>query len=472
MLMRHRQRLALGLMLLPLLTACNQQVSTHLDQVLERGELRIITRYAATTYYDGPDGPRGMEYELARGFADALGVRLAVVTAPNANGVLAGLKQGEADLAAAGLGITDSLLTDFRFTPPYQTVTQQVVYRSGNRRPASAAELRGNLEVVSDSSHIDRLHRLKREHPELSWIENAQVDSEELLGLVWEKAVDYTVADSNEVILNRRFYPELRVAFDLPESKSLAWAFRREQDDSLYEAAVRYFQEIQANGILDQLLERHYGHLEQFDLVGARVFQAHVRERLPAYLPLFQDVAAANGLDWRLLAAMGYQESHWNPNAVSPTGVRGLMMLTNDTARALGVSKRTDPVQSIEGAGRYLRALLDRVPERIPYPDRLWFAVAAYNVGYGHLEDARVITEMRGGNPDRWMDVKTSLPLLTKRDWYKRTKYGYARGHEPVKYVENIRSYYDILVWSTDPTRLTSRDARSELRNALALSSL
>lgn len=468
MLKRYRQRLALGLMLLPLLSACNE-AGTQLERVLERGELRIITRYAATTYYDGPEGPRGMEYELARGFADSLGVRLAVVTAPNASGVLAGLKQGEADLAAAGLGITGSLETEFRFTPAYQTVTQQLVYRAGNRRPESITELEGNLEVVSDSSHVDRLRLLQRDHPGLSWAENNRVDSEELLGLVWEKVVDYTVADSNEVTLNRRFYPELRVAFDLPEPKSLAWAFRREQDDSLYQAAVRYFQEIQADGTLEQLLERHYGHLEQFDLVGARIFQAHVRERLPAYLPLFQEVAAANGLDWRLLAAMGYQESHWNPDAVSPTGVRGLMMLTNVTARDLGVSKRTDPVQSIEGAGRYLRALLDRVPERIPYPDRLWFAVAAYNVGYGHLEDARVITQKRGGNPDRWMDVKANLPLLTKQGWYKRTKYGYARGYEPVKYVENIRSYYDILVWSTDQTRLASRDGRTDWRAALAL---
>lgn len=464
---RTRQRLALGLMLLPLLSACNQ-ASTQLDRVLERGELRIITRYAATTYFDAPDGPRGMEYELARGFADALGVRLAVVTEPNVSGVLSGLRQGKADLAAAGLSITDSLQFDFRFTPPYQSVTQQLVYRAGNRRPEAITRLEGQLEVVSDSGHVDRLHLLKREYPELSWVENRRVDSEELLTLVWEKMVDYTIADSNEVTLNRRFYPELRVAFDLPESSSLAWAFRREQDDSLYQAAVRYFEGIRADGTLEQLLERHYGHLEQFDFVGARIFQAHVRERLPAYLPLFQEVAAAHGLDWRLLAAMGYQESHWNPDAVSPTGVRGLMMLTNLTARDLGVAKRTDPVQSIEGAGRYLRGLLDRVPERIAYPDRLWFAVAAYNVGFGHLEDARVITQTRGGNPDRWMDVKANLPLLTKQSWYKRTKYGYARGNEPVRYVENIRSYYDILVWGTDPSRLAARDGRSEWRAALA----
>jgi membrane-bound lytic murein transglycosylase F len=456
-------------MLLPLLSACGDQAGTQLDRVLERGELRIITRNAATTYYEGPEGPRGMEYELARGFADSLGVRLAVVTAPNVGGVLNGLQRRKADLAAAGLSISEAREANLRFTPPYQTVTQQVVYRAGNRRPGSIAELEGHLEVVSDSHHVDWLHTLKKDHPNLSWAENGRVDSEELLTLVWEKVVDYTIADSNEVVLNRRFYPELRVAFELPESKSLAWAFRREQDDSLFKAAVAYFEQIRADGTLDQLLERHYGHLEQFDFVGARIFQAHVRERLPDYLPLFQRVAAAHGLDWRLLAAMGYQESHWNPNAVSPTGVRGLMMLTRVTARDLGVSQRTDPVQSIEGAGRYLRTLIDRVPERIPYPDRLWFAVAAYNVGYGHLEDARIITEKRGGNPDRWMDVKNSLPLLSKQAWYRKTRYGYARGHEPVKYVENIRSYYEVLAWTTDQTRTASRDAGDDWRSAVGL---
>ncbi|MCK9531656.1 MAG: membrane-bound lytic murein transglycosylase MltF [Gammaproteobacteria bacterium] len=466
--MRNRFRLALGLMLLPLLSACNQ-AGTQLERVLERGELRIITRNAATTYYEGPEGPRGMEYELARGFADALGVRLSVVTATNATGVLHGLQRGKADLAAAGLSITDARQANLRFTPPYQTVTQQVVYRAGAPRPKNASELTGRLEVVSDSSHVDRLRLLQAQHPELSWAENGNVDSEELLTLVWEKVLDYTIADSNEVVLTRRFYPELKVAFELAEPKSLAWAFRRDHDDSLYQAAVAYFEEIRADGTLDQLLERHYGHLEEFDFVGARLFQAHVQQRLPAYLPLFQKVAASNALDWRLLAAMGYQESHWNPHAVSPTGVRGLMQLTRVTARDLGIAERTDPVQSIEGAGRYLRGLIDRVPERIPYPDRLWFAVAAYNVGYGHLEDARILTEMRGGNPDRWMDVKNSLPLLSKQAWYKKTRYGYARGHEPVKYVENIRSYYEVLAWTTGQIRTASNDADASWRSSVAL---
>ena len=175
-------------------------------------------------------------------------------------------------------------------------------------------------------------------------------------------------------------------------------------------------------------------------------FMKQVRNRLPALLPVFQEVGQVHNVDWRLLAAMGYQESHWDPNATSGTGVRGIMMLTRRTAGQLGISDRLDPEQSIEGGTRYFKRMRKRIPARIPEPDRSWMALAAYNMGYGHLEDARVLTQKQGGNPDRWIDVKQNLPLLARKKWYKNTKYGYARGGEPVIYVENIRLYYDYLV--------------------------
>jgi membrane-bound lytic murein transglycosylase F len=451
--MRYRLRVAIGLMLVPFLNACSK-ADTQLQQVLERGELQVITRNAATAYFEGPEGPRGIEYDLAKGFADSLGVKLKVVPSTNVSDVLHRLGKNEGDLAAAGLTVTAAREKMFRFTPPYQTVNQKVVYRSGNRRPANVADLAGRrLEVVSDSSHAERLRNLQQDYPYLAWAENSSVDSEELLTLVWERVVDFTVADSNELILNQRYYPELKVAFDLTDPEPLAWAFRRDKDDSLYLAAVDYFQRIEEDGTLAQLMERNYGHVEDFDFVGSRIFQRYMATRLPTYLPHFQRAAETTGLDWRLLAAMGFQESHWDPNAISPTGVKGIMMLTLVTASDLGIAERTDPVQSINGGARYLKELIALVGKRIGGPDQLWFAVAAYNVGLGHLEDARVITQIRGGNPDLWKDVKQNLPLLTKQAWFSRTKYGYARGYEPVKYVENIRSYYDILVWSTDQTR-------------------
>ena len=155
-------------------------------------------------------------------------------------------------------------------------------------------------------------------------------------------------------------------------------------------------------------------------------------------------------MDWRLLAAVGYQESHWDPDAVSPTGVKGLMMLTQDAAKDIGIKDREDPQQSILGGAKYLASMHKRIPDRIPEPDRTWLALAAYNVGLGHLEDARMLTLKNKGDADKWVDVKKNLPLLTKEKWFKQTRYGYARGREPVRYVENVRTYYDILVWITD----------------------
>ncbi|MCW9016578.1 MAG: transglycosylase SLT domain-containing protein, partial [Kangiellaceae bacterium] len=126
---------------------------------------------------------------------------------------------------------------------------------------------------------------------------------------------------------------------------------------------------------------------------------------------------------------------------------RGMMMLTLRTAKQLGISNRLDPKQSIEGGAKYFRKVKKRVPDRIVEPDRTWFALAGYNVGWGHVEDARIITQQQGADPDKWSDVKERLPLLQKKKWYKKTKHGYARGAEPVRYVTNIRRYYDVLVW-------------------------
>jgi membrane-bound lytic murein transglycosylase F len=303
---------------------------------------------------------------------------------------------------------------------------------------------------VAGSSHAEHLADLQSEYPDLVWQEVQDVDSEELLVLVWQQLIDYTVADSTELTISRRFYPELRPAFAVSEAEPLAWAFARNGDDSLYNKAVEFFASITEDGSLDQLIERYYGHIADFDYVGTRRYQAHIQQRLPAYRELFQEVAEEYGLDWRLLAAVGYQESHWNPDAVSPTGVRGLMMLTRAAAKDLDIEDRLDPEQSIRGGARYLHNMLQRIPERIPEPDRTWLALAAYNVGLGHLEDARILTQKNKGDWDKWIDVKENLPLLSKKKWYQQTRYGYARGREPVRYVENVRSYYDILVWYTE----------------------
>jgi membrane-bound lytic murein transglycosylase F len=201
--------------------------------------------------------------------------------------------------------------------------------------------------------------------------------------------------------------------------------------------------------MLAQVHDRYYGHTEQFDYVGTRAFVRHFDSRLPRYRQAFENAGNTHDIDWRLLAAIGYQESHWRSHAVSPTGVRGIMMLTQATADYLDIEDRLDPESSIFGGAEFYARQMERIPDTVDEPDRTWMALAAYNVGFNHLLDARQIVEWEGGDPDAWVDVSKTLPLLARERWYSRVKYGYARGWEPVLYVNNIRNYYNILRWIT-----------------------
>ncbi len=441
-------RLLIFVSLAALLNTCSMTPSL-LDRVLERGELRVVTRNSPTTYSDGPDGPHGPEFDLVAGFADALGVTLVIETADAVSEVLPLLRSGKADLAAAGLSMTDARRANVDFGHPYNFVDMHLVYKLGTGRPRSAEQLVGSrIEVVAGSSHATMLQELKQEVPELEWVENPNVEVVDLLEKVARGEIDYTVADSTNYNIQRHFHPELRVALELAVDAPIAWAFRKESD-SLLARADQYLIEAQRQGLLAQVHDRYYGHTEKFDYVGTRAFIRHFKTRLPDYRRLFEEAGELYGIDWRLLAAIGYQESHWQPQAVSPTGVRGIMMLTRATADFLDIENRVDPQSSIFGGAEFYARQIARVPDGVKEPDRTWMALAAYNVGYNHLLDARRIVEWQGGDPNAWLDVSETLPLLARKRWYSRLDYGYARGWEPVLYVNNIRNYYNIIRWLT-----------------------
>ena len=442
-------RLVLYIALAALLGTCSSQPSI-LDQILEVGQLRVVTRDSPTAFVDGPDGPSGPEYDLVQAFADDLGVALVIETVQSVSEVLPHLTEGKAHMAAAGLSITESRRDYVNFGHPYEMVDMHLIYKLGTGKPRSIDDVIGRpIEVVAGTSHADMLVSLQEMHPELAWSENADVEVATLLANVAAGEIDFTIADSTEFNIQRHFYPDLRVALDLEIDDPLAWAFPKGGGDTLLSRADDFLIDYDRSGSLAQVKDRYYGHTDKFDYVGTRNFIRHYESRLPRYRDMFEEAAAEWGLDWRLLAAIAYQESHWRSGAVSPTGVRGIMMLTEDTASYLGIEDRVDPKNSIFGGAQYYARQTERVADTVDEPDRTWMALAAYNVGFNHIKDARQIVEWQGGNPDTWVDISEALPKLSQREWYSRVPFGYARGWEPVLYVDNIRAYYNILQWLT-----------------------
>jgi membrane-bound lytic murein transglycosylase F len=417
----------------------------QLEAIKSRGELRVSTLNSPLTYFTTPQGPSGLDYELAKSFANYLGVKLVVIPHQNINDLFDDLDDDNADILAAGLIYNRDRLSRASTGPAYYSVSQQLVYRLGTTRPKTFADIKGKLAVASGSAHVSTLKQLKQsKYPELSWEASSDMTSKELLEQVADGKLDYTIGDSVTIALLQRIHPQLAVAFDITDEEPVTWYLKRSNDDSLYAALLDFYSQRVEDGTLARLEEKYLGHVGSFDYVDTKTFLSAIDSVLPTFRSLFEKYASE--IDWKLLAAIAYQESHWNPQATSPTGVRGLMMLTRATADGLGVTDRLDPEQSIQGGALYLQRLMAKVPDTVPEDERIWFALAAYNMGWGHMLDARKLTKSQQGNPDSWVDVKQRLPMLSQKRYYPSLTYGYARGREAYNYVENIRRYQVSLV--------------------------
>lgn len=399
---------------------------------------------APAIYYQGKDGAEGFEYELVKEFSEFIGKDFVIVACNHQSELYTHLKKGTADFAASlivpQLSEQSSLLSS-----PYLETNPVVVYRNESRRPRSLDNINGTNTKLSESA----LYALNEEVIATAF-KDSNPSTDESIGIMAEiqdNNLKHGIINSIDLKTHQAFYPRVKRAFDIAEQRSIRWLFPLDSPPELLGHANRYLAKWKENGRLDHLKDKYFGHLAQFDYVGARNFIRDIKNKLPKYIGEFKKAGVDTGTDWALLAAISYQESHWNPKAVSPTGVRGMMMLTQVTAKEMKVKNRLDPKQSIAGGARYFQKIKKRIPERIDDPDRTWFALAAYNVGYGHLEDARVLTDRADRNPDNWLEVKEFLPLLEKKTYYRTVKHGFARGREPVKYVDNIRRYVEVLRW-------------------------
>jgi len=412
-------------------------------RIRHTGTVTALTRNNGHCYYIYRGNPMGFEYDLAKAFSRYLRADLKVVT-PSWEKLAKAFSFGKGDFIAASFTITESRKKLMDFSGAYLTVQQQVIIHARNNHIRKIEDLNGKtIHVRRGTSYEERLNELKKGGLRIEIKLYEDTPTEELIRMVAEREIEITIADSHIALLNRRYYPDMKIAFPISEPQSLAWAVRK-GDKKLLKEINAFFKQIKQDGTFKKIYERYYANTEFFDYLDLKKYHLRLKTRLPRYKMNIQQAAEKNGFDWRLIAAVIYQESHFNPRARSFTGVLGLMQLTQNTAREVGVRNRRDPKQSIEGGVRYLKKLYQRY-DKAKNPDRLLITLASYNVGHGHIQDAQEIAVQRNLDPNSWPVLEQILPLLRYPKYYKKTKYGYCRGTEPVRFVNKILIYYDIL---------------------------
>jgi membrane-bound lytic murein transglycosylase F len=415
-----------------------------LHKIIKAGRITVITRNTPHCYYLYQDEPMGFEYELAREFADYLGVALKVNITESWEEMIPALYDGAGALIAAGMAITPRRQQQVSFSDGYMDIQQHLIAHRNQAKIKSLAELSGKtVHVRQATAYQERLEELQQQGVALTIELHDDLPTEELIQQVAEGEIELTVADSNIALLNRRHYPAAIMAYPISDQQHLGWAVHPKAR-RLESKINSFFKAIKESGRFDEIYNKYYGGITSFDYVDLKLFHRNIKNRLSRYSPFIKAAAKKYGFDWRLIAAQIYQESHLNPRAKSSAGARGLMQLLPSTAGSLKVTDIYNPVENINGGVKYLKKLYERFNEADD-TNRLMIALAAYNVGQGHVEDARNLAVKKNLDPNSWEALAQTLPLLRYRKYYKNAKYGYCRGTEPVRYITQIMIYYDIL---------------------------
>jgi membrane-bound lytic murein transglycosylase F len=425
-------------------------------------ELVVVTRAGPTTYSrDETLGASGFDHDLVQLFARELGIGIRFVLATSDAEIHQRLTRHEAHIAAAWL--TPHEDPGIRSSSPYFHSSNVLVTHEASLPISETAQLAGrSVHAVAGTSQASALRDIQKEVPRLHVIDETQRDELDLMEGIATRRLEAVVVDHALFNIAVNYYPELQGSLAIGPARPISWLFAPDSDPELILKAEFFLAEIQKSGGMARLKDRYFGHMERLNQAASVRFIERVRSILPQYRPMFQAAQASTGIDWRLLAALAYQESQWDPLATSPTNVRGMMMLTEYTADHLNVSNRLDANQSIRAGARYLSDLRDMLPASTSEPDRLWLALAAYNLGMGHLNGARGIAQKLKANPDSWYEMKRVLPLLAREEYYSRLKSGKARGGEAVIMVENIRIYTDILNRYEAPHRPLEKTAKAK----------
>ncbi|MEA2098517.1 MAG: membrane-bound lytic murein transglycosylase MltF [Campylobacterota bacterium] len=434
---------------------------TLLEKIKKSKKLNVVLLNSPSTYYIGAYGAQGFEYDLLHSYSKHLGVDLNITTVNTVKEALEFTKNMNIHITSASLTKTLEREKSFNFGPSYFEVQEQVIcYRGMSRSKKFPRDIEGlaglRISVGENTSYSETIKSLQNDGFEINATFTSNVTTEELLEKVASNEIDCTIADSNIVALNLRYFTDIALAFTISGREQLAWVLAvdsKELEVDMY----AWLNNFNQTGKMSQLKDHYYSYVRFFNYYDTKMFYKRIETRLPKYQKYFKYAGKRYKIPWKLLAAISYQESHWNPKAKSFTGVKGLMMLTRNTAKLLKVKNRLDPKQSIVGGTRHLNQMLKLVPEEVEGENRLKFALAAYNIGLGHIYDARKLALKMNLNPNVWSDLKQALPLLSQKRYYRTLKHGYARGSEPVRYIESIYNFKDILENNCEDLELSNK---------------
>jgi len=440
-----------AILLILLLAACERGWPVPLPfPTPGKQNLVVLTRPGPLTYQIDESGNiSGLEYDLVNAFADELGVPVRFnVLSPGEIGRQ--LLNGSYHIAAAWL--SPGIDPEIQDGPTLFTTHDVLAQHEASLPLTGLDQLAGKtVHALAGTRQAATVRQLMEKIPGLQLVEVGSGDVIDLLEALGEQKVSYVAMDSKFADVANQYVPSLRTTLPLSGEAPIAWWLGPVPNPELKAQVEAFIEKIRADGTLARLEERYFGHVRRLQQDDIEKFLGHIKTTLPRLRKHFHDAERQTGIDWRLIAALAWQESHWDPFATSYTNVRGLMMLTEETADRLGVSNRLDPRESILAGARYLNLIRNGLPHDMPEPDRTWLAIAGYNIGPGHLNAARTIGKQLNADPDAWYEMKRILPLLAKPQYYSRLKSGRARGGEAVIMVENIRSYYDILLRNAPP---------------------
>ncbi len=424
------------------------QNTTAWEKIQETGVLTYGTRNSLLSYYLNGDQPLGLEYRLLHAFCESQGIDLNVVPFDNNQDLFKALELKHIDVAGGHLTHTPNRSEVFQFSHPFMQSTIELVTHHSYRHVEQLDEMENALGIITSPSSNEEFIQ---NHPQWQFEQltfNADMSLFELIKMVSLKEIDYTLADSSIIDIYGHFFPGLYRPIQMSAPQDVAFMLNQ-KDTVLLTELNNYLSQDSVKTLTAEALDEAVTMLPKIDAENTVTFLDYLYKRWPLIADLVKQIGQETGFDYLLLGAISYQESHWNPKAVSPTGVKGLMMLTNGAASEVGVEDRTDPEQSLRGGVKYFRMMYKKIPKRIQEPDRTRFALAAYNVGYGHLEDARILTQRHGKDPDSWQDVSEFLPQINLKKVAKTLRHGKADGKTAVTYVNNILTYHQLLKWKS-----------------------